>query len=128
MFPAFFLEQMLKLLLPFTNVLLFIGRVDGDLAVATPDLFAVGCRTVDALLRFLLDELPPVNRMCFQALSAFEADSMSEEFELVPSSTVGIGQIDLCCNATGYQTRIRTCIICGGATRARNGKASLIQP
>jgi hypothetical protein len=52
---------MLKLFLPFTDVLLFIGRVDGDLAITTPDLLAVGCRAVDALLGFLLDELPPIN-------------------------------------------------------------------
>jgi hypothetical protein len=72
-------------------VFLFLGRVDGDLAIATPDLRAVGCRAIDAPLGFFFDEFPPINRMRFHALSALKTDSVSEEFKLVPSSTVGIG-------------------------------------
>jgi hypothetical protein len=90
MLPALLLQQGLQLLFAFANVFLFLGRVDSDLAIAAPDLLAVDGRAIDALLRFLLDKFSSINRVCFHALSALETDSMSEEFEFVPPSTIGV--------------------------------------
>lgn len=91
MLPALLLQQDLQLFFAFANMFLFLGWVESDLAIAAPDLLAVGGRAIDALLGFLLDEFPSIDRMCLHALSALKTDSMSEEFEFVPPSTIGIG-------------------------------------
>jgi len=101
-FPTLLLEQILELFLPFTNMFLFLGRVESNLAVAAPNLLTVWSRAIDTFLGFLLDELPPVYRMRFHAPPTLETDGMDKKFELVPSSAVGIREVDLGGNATSH--------------------------
>lgn len=83
---------------------------------------------MDAFLGFLLDQLTPIYRECFEALAALKTHGMNEEFQLIPSCTIRIGEIHLSGDTTSYKAGVRASIISRRATGAGYGKTLFVKP
>lgn len=71
------------------------------MAPSTPNSVATVGYAINFLLSLLLDNFSTVNSVRLVASAALKEHGVGLEFEFIPPTAVGVGQIDLCSNSTG---------------------------